>query len=224
MFPNALICVSSFITITGTLSALIVPCEQSYPQMNASCKGTQNTRLCNIHHAQLEPILWATSEYGGLFFSVYGMWLCAREHLFPMTNNSFSHLFISALWKKTAWNKPQKKKRLFIPSSQHLAGSNESISLQSLVACHFPWFQHKPDFISLVEMRDLVYSSCKIPPIGSRRLGKDLYWHLGPSQHGRCVRGLTPTVLHEQKSPPVFRGAEVFRCYYGTFQHGNRRS
>lgn len=119
---------------------------------------------------------------------------------------------------------PKKKRRLFIPSSQHLAGSNESISLQSLVACHFPWFQHKPDFISLVEMRDLVYSSCKIPPIGSRRPGKDLYWHLGPSQHGRCVRGLTPTVLHEQKSPPVFRGAEVFRCYYGTFQHGNRRS
>lgn len=88
MFLNALICVSSFIAITGTLSALIVPSEHSYPKMNASCKSTQNTCLCNIHHAQLEPILWATSEYGGLFFSVYGIWLCACEHLFPMTNTT----------------------------------------------------------------------------------------------------------------------------------------
>ena len=88
VFPYALIC--SFITITGTLSALIVPPEQSYPQMNASRSGTQNTRLCNIHHGQLEPILWATSGYGGPFFSERAVWLCAREHLFPLTSATHS--------------------------------------------------------------------------------------------------------------------------------------
>lgn len=108
MFPNALICVSSFITITGILLALIVPCEQSYPQMNASCKGTQNTRLCNIHRAQLETILWATSGYGGLFFSVYGMWLCACEHLFPMTNKTHSPICVYQCFGRKQLEKSQK--------------------------------------------------------------------------------------------------------------------
>ncbi len=79
---------------------------------------------------------------GAILFCVWHVIMFLWAPVSYDKHNSFSHLFISALWKKTAWNKP---KRLFIPSSQHLAGLNESISLQSLVACHFSWFQVKPD-------------------------------------------------------------------------------
>lgn len=51
---------------------------------------------------------------------------------------------------------------------------------------------------------------------------------VSPNPHGNChyscgICSLTPTVLHEQRKPPAFGGAEVFHCYYGTFQHGNNR-
>lgn len=108
MFPNALICVSSFITITGTLTALIVPGEQSYPQMNASCKGTQNTCLCNIHHAQLEPILWATSGYRGYSFLCMACDYVRTSTCFLWQTQLISPSVYINTWKKTVWNKPKK--------------------------------------------------------------------------------------------------------------------
>lgn len=68
--------------------------------------------------------------------------MCLRAPVSYDKHNSFPHLFISTSWKKTAWNKP---KKVVYPPSQHLAALNESISLQSLVACHFGWFQLEPD-------------------------------------------------------------------------------
>lgn len=163
VFPNALICGSSFITITGALSALIVPCEHSYPQMNASCKGTQNTCLCNVHRAQLEPILFATSGYGGLFFSVYGMWLCACKHLFPMTNTThFPICLYQSAGRKQPWNEP---KRLFIPLPRNIWLQWMSPLVFNLLWCAIlGWFQLQPGthyYSPPVEMRDFVKASAQ---------------------------------------------------------------
>ncbi len=200
--------------------------------MNASCKGAQNIRLCNIRHAQLEPILWATSGYGGLFFSVYGMWLCACEHLFPMTNTAhFPICLYQRFGRKTAWNKP--RKGCLSPSSQHLAGSNESISLRSLVACHFGRFQLNTHYQLAVgrneRFRELLlqaWVTAQNPPFESRRWsqtitdqGEDLYWHLGSSRRApvamtTATMAAVFVVSHLQyytsrkNRPPVFIGAE----------------
>ena len=133
---------------------------------------------------------------------------------------------------------------MFIPFSQHLAGLNESISLRSLVACHFVWFQLEPDaHYRLVAGRNerfreplasLSYSP-ENPPFESRRRSQTITGQgeicIGiysserpaPGRHDNCHRGrsicgLTPTVLHEQRKRPP----EVFQWYYGAFQRGNR--
>lgn len=106
--------------------------------MNASCKGAQNTRLWNIHHAQLEPILWATSGHGGLFFCVWHVIMCMQAPVSYDKQNSFSHLFISARGRKQPERERKNPpKRLFILFAQHLAALNESISLQSPVSVPF---------------------------------------------------------------------------------------
>lgn len=77
---------------------------------------------------------------GAILFCVCHVIMCTRAPVSYDKHKSFPHLFISALGRK----QPEiSQKKLFIPFSQHLAGSDQSISLQSPVACHFGWFQLK---------------------------------------------------------------------------------
>lgn len=164
-------------------------------------------------------------------------------------HDSFSHLFISALWKKTDWNKP--RKGCLSPSSQHLAGLNESISLRSLVACHFGWIQLNTHYQLVVgrneRFRELLLQAWVTAPKSSfwisavksnnhRAKGRFVlasgFEQASPSRHdnchhGRSICGLTPTVLHEQKNrPPVFIGAErsfsVIMAHFSAEISGNR--
>lgn len=89
VFLRAGICVSSFITITGHLLAVIVPCEQSYYQMNALCKGTQSTSLTSIHYLQLEPIQSPQVSKGELLFSVRYVIMCLWAPVSYDKHNSF---------------------------------------------------------------------------------------------------------------------------------------
>lgn len=137
--------------------------------------------------------------------------MCVRAPVSYDKHNSFSHLFISALWKKTAWNKP--KKGCLSPLHNIWLDLNESISLQSPVACHFGWFQHTPDthyqlfvgrnesFGELLLQYRLSYSpkssfwiSAEKP--NNPRPGGDLYWHLGSSGEPRSPWQLPPWPQH----------------------------
>lgn len=79
---------------------------------------------------------------GAILFCVWHVIMCTRAPVSYDKHNSFPHLFISVLGRK----QPEiSQQRLFIAFSQHLAGLDQSISLQSPVACHFGWFQLEPD-------------------------------------------------------------------------------
>lgn len=142
--------------------------------------------------------------------------MCLQAPVSFDKHNSFSPLFISALWKKTAWNRP--KRRLFIPCSQHLAGLNESISLQSLMACHFPWFQLKHDMLYQLGRNDRFGVLFLQNPFGSQRIRTTAtqrrmhVGNLGPSQHGCCGCGLAATVLHK-RNRKALRSVEVFHSW-----------
>lgn len=79
---------------------------------------------------------------GAILFCVWHVIMFAQAPVSYDKHNSFPHLFISILGRKQS---EISQKRLFIPFSQHLAGLNQSISLQSPVACHFGWFQFESD-------------------------------------------------------------------------------
>lgn len=209
--------------------------------MNASCKGAQNTRLWNIHHAQLEPILRATSGHGGLFFCVWHVIMCMQAPVSYDKQNSFPHLFISAPGRKQPERERKKSQKGCLSSSHNIWLHWMSPLVFSLDwACHFSWLLLYPDMHHQLigrneRIREKKWSSSALvaaqdPAFGSqqRSQGKICTGIKGSSRHdnrhhGCSICGLSPTVLQELKGPPISGVAEVSECYYGTFQHGNSR-
>ena len=173
--------------------------------------------------------------------------MCLRAPVSYDKHNSFPICLYRRVGRKTAWNKP---KRLFIPSSQHLAGLNESISLQSLVACHFGCFQtrawHARSAPPRLETRDFGEAGIALakasslspwnPPFECQR-GSQTISSQGEICSGilrlQCLWSHTPTALRKKKrkkkekalrSSLVQRSFSVIMAHFSVEIAGNSAS